>query len=77
MFVDNIGVRYLSPEIARHAGELYAEYLLKNRKKVFKRILTDFIIGAHAEQYGHIFVTWNPSDHNINIPVRTPAEGME
>ena len=55
--------------MARRAGELYAEYLLKNRKRVFKRILPDFIIGAYAEQYRHIFVTWNPSDYNINIPV--------
>lgn len=77
LFVNNIGVRYLSPGIARRAGELYAEYLLKNRKRVFKRILPDFIIGAYAEQYDHIFVTWNPSDYHINIPVRTPAEVME
>ena len=47
LFVNNIGVRYASPGIARRAGELYAEHLLKNRKRVFKRILPDFIIGAY------------------------------
>ncbi len=77
LFVNNIEVRYLSPGISRRAGELYAKHLLKNRKKVFKRILPDFMIGAYAEQYSDIFITWNPSDYSINIPVRTPAEVTE
>jgi len=77
LFVNNIEVGYLSPRISRRAGELYANHLLKNRKKVFKRILPDFMIGAYAEQYSDIFITWNPSDYSINIPVRTPAEVTE
>lgn len=77
LFVNNIEVISLSLGISKRAGELYAEHLLKNRKKVFKRILPDFMIGAHAEQYSDIFVTWNPSDYQITIPVRTPVEVTE
>ena len=75
--VNDIDVKYISLKIAKHAGELYAKYLLKNKKKGFKRILPDFVIGAHAEQYSDIFITWNPSDYDINIPVKTPVEVMD
>jgi predicted nucleic acid-binding protein len=73
--VNDIEVKYLSSKIAKRAGELYAEYLLKN-KKPFKRILPDFIIGAHSEQYSDVLVTWNPSDYNVNIDVKTPLEAI-
>ena len=75
--MNDIEVKHISSKIAKRAGELYAKHLLKNNKKGFKRILPDFVIGAHAEQYSDIFVTWNPFDYNINIPVKTPAEVME
>ncbi len=75
--VNDIEVKHISSKIAKRAGELYAKHLLKNKKKGFKRILPDFVIGAHAEQYSDIFVTWNPSDYDINIAVKTPVEVME
>lgn len=62
---------YLSPNPALEGRRI------KNKKKGFKRILPDFVIGAHAEQYSDIFVTWNPSDYDINIAVKTPVEVME
>ncbi len=66
----------MSAKVAKRAGELYSRYLLKN-KRSFKRILPDFIIGAHAEKHGDVLVTWNPSDYKINLPVMTPAEAIE
>jgi len=75
--VNDIEMKRISSKIAKRAGELYAKHLLKNKKKGFKRILPDFVIGAHAEQYSDIFVTWNPSDYDINIAVKTPVEVME
>ena len=75
--VNDIEMKRISSKIAKRAGELYAKHLLKNKKKGFKRILPDFVIGAHAEQYSDIFVTWNPSDYDIDIAVKTPVEVME
>lgn len=73
--VNNIDVKYTSSKIAKRAGELCAKNLLKNRRSL-KRILPDFIIGAHAEQYSDALVTWNPSDYDINKAVMTPVEVM-
>jgi Predicted nucleic acid-binding protein, contains PIN domain len=75
--VNDIEVEHISSKIAKRAGELYARHLLKNKKNDFKRILPDFVIGAHAEQYSDALVTWNPSDYDINIAVKTPVEVME
>ena len=74
--VNNIEVKYNSSKTAKRAGELYAKNLLKN-KRSFKRILPDFIIGAHAEQHSDILITWNHSDYDINKAVMTPVEVME
>jgi predicted nucleic acid-binding protein len=74
--VNNIGIKYTSSKIAKRAGELYAKNLLKNKRSL-KRILPDFIIGAHAEQYSDTLVTWNTSDYNINKAVSTPVEVMD
>ncbi|MCZ7362370.1 MAG: type II toxin-antitoxin system VapC family toxin [Candidatus Methanoperedens sp.] len=73
--VNNIEVKYTTSKTAKRAGELYAENLLKNKRSL-KRILPDFVIGAHAEQYSDAFVTWNPSDHVINKEVMTPVDVM-
>jgi predicted nucleic acid-binding protein len=73
--VNNIEVKYTSSKTAKRAGELYARNLLKNKRSL-KRILPDFIIGAHAEQYGDVLVTWNPSDFDITRGVMTPVEVM-
>lgn len=73
--VNTIDVKYTSSKTAKRAGELYAKNLLKN-KRLLKRILPDFIIGAHAEQYSETLVTWNPSDYDINKEVMTPVEVM-
>ena len=70
--VNEIEVKHVSLRISKRAGELYAKHLRKN-KTSFKRILPDFIIGAHAEQHSDTFVTWNPSDYDLNIPVMTPS----
>lgn len=73
--VNNIDVKYMSSKTAKRAGELYAKNLSEN-KRLMKRILPDFIIGAHAEQYSGTLVIWNPSDYDINKEVMTPAEIM-
>ena len=73
--VNNVEVKYTSSKTAKRAGELYAKSLFKNKRSL-KRILPDFIIGAHAEQYSDALVTWNPSDYNIHKAVATPAEVM-
>lgn len=71
--VNNIDVKYTSSKTAKRAGESYAKNLRKNKWSL-KRILPDFIIGAHAEHYSDIFVTWDPSDYDINKKVMTPVE---
>src|SRR3972149_992648 len=73
--VNNIEVKYTTSKTSKRAGELYAENLLKNKRSL-KRILPDFVIGAHAEQYSNALVTWNPSDHVINKEVMTPVDVM-
>ncbi|HLB71737.1 MAG: type II toxin-antitoxin system VapC family toxin [Candidatus Methanoperedens sp.] len=73
--VNNIEVKYTSSKTAKRAGELYAQNLMKNNWSL-KRILPDFIIGAHAEQYSDALITWNPSDYDINKEVMTPVEAM-
>ncbi len=73
--VNNIEVKYTTSKTAKRSGELYAKSLLKNKRSL-KRILPDFVIGAHAEQYSDALVTWNPSDHDINKEVMTPVEVM-
>src|SRR3990170_1549184 len=52
----NIEVKYTISKTAKRSGELYTKSLLKNKRSL-KRILPDFVIGAHAEQYGDAFVT--------------------
>ena len=74
--VNNIEVIYNSSKTAKRAGELYVKNLLKNTRSL-KRILPDFIIGAHAEQHSDILITWNHSDYDINKVVMTPVEVME
>ena len=62
-------------DIAKRAGLLYSSYLRKRGKGV-RRILRDFLIGAHAEVYASQLVTWNPEDFRnyLSIEVRTPGE---
>ncbi len=73
--VNNIEVKYTTSKIAKRSGELYVKTLLKNKRSL-KRILPDFVIGAHTEQYGDALITWNPSDYDINKEVMTPVEVM-
>jgi len=74
--VNNIEVKYTSSKIAKRSGELYAKNLTRNKRSL-KRILPDFIIGAHAELHSDALVTWNPSDYDLNKVVKTPTEIME
>ena len=74
--VNEIEVKSPSIKTAKHAGELYSKHLMRN-KKALKRILPDFIIGAHAEKYSDALITWNPADYKIDIPVITPVDVME
>lgn len=73
--VNEIEVKHVSSKISKRAGELYAKHLQKN-KRPLKRILPDFLIGAHSEHQSDILVTWNPSDYDLNIDVMTPVEVM-
>jgi len=74
--VNEIDVKSPSIKTAKRAGELYSKHLMRN-KKTLKRILPDFIIGAHAEKYSDALITWNPADYKIDLPVRTPVDVME
>jgi predicted nucleic acid-binding protein len=74
--VNEIEVKIPSIKTAKRAGELYSNHLRRN-KKTLKRILPDFIIGAHAEKYSDALITWNPADYKIDIPVITPVDVME
>ena len=74
--VNNIEVKYNSSKTAKRAGELYAKNLLKNKRSV-KRILPDFIIGAHSEQHSDILIAWNHPDYDIDKTVMTPVEVIE
>ena len=74
--VHNIEVKYNSLKTTKRAGELYAKNLMKNKRSL-KRILPDFIIGAHSEQHSDALITWNRSDYDINKAVMTPVEVME
>ena len=74
--VNNIEVKYNSSKTAKRAGELCVKNLLKNKRSL-KRILPDFIIGAHAEQHSDAFITWNHPDYDINKAVMTPVEVMK
>jgi len=62
-------------DIAKRAGLLYSIYLRKRGEGV-RRILPDFLIGAHAEVYASQLVTWNPEDFRnyLSIEVRTPRD---
>lgn len=74
--VNKIDIRMAgSLEVAKEAGKIYAKYL-KRRGEGVKRILPDFLIGAHAESYASRLVTWNPEDFKdyLRIEVFTPLE---
>lgn len=65
-------------DIAKRAGQMYAKYL-SERGVSRSGIIPDFLIGAHAESYGDIFVTWNPRDFReyLSIPALTPTKIIE
>ncbi len=74
--VNRIETRMTSSlEVPKRAGEIYATYLRKRGEEV-KRILPDFLIGAHAELYSSRLVTWNPADFEkfLTIDVSTPKD---
>ena len=73
MALTTIEVKYMSSKIAKRTGELYAKFIIKN-KKLLKRILPNFIIGVNAELYSDALITWNPSDYDIDKPVENPLE---
>ncbi|MCL7474467.1 MAG: type II toxin-antitoxin system VapC family toxin [ANME-2 cluster archaeon] len=75
--VNEIDVKYSSSSTMKRSGELYAEYLLRNSRRTIKRILPDFMVGAHSEQHSNVLITWNPSDYHLKIEVMTPEEAME
>jgi len=62
----------ISEKIVKRAGELHAEYIGQRYKR--RRILPDFLIGAYAESFADVFITWNTEDFKLKIPVKTPRE---
>lgn len=78
MSINNIEPHLVATlEVAKRAGQLYARYLGRSRQ-VTGRILPDYLIGAQAENYGDMLVTWNPSDYEqyLEIPVRNPRQAL-
>lgn len=75
--VNEIDVKYSSSRTMKRSGELYAEFLMRNNGRTIKRILPDFMVGAHSEQHSNVLITWNPSDYNLKIDVMTPGEAMK
>ena len=65
----------LTKKLIIRAGELHANYIRRGGKR--KRILADFLIGSYAEKYADVFVTWNPRDFNLKIPVLSPKDVLE
>ena len=77
--VNKIETRMTSSlEVPKRAGEIYATDLTRRRGEV-KRILPDFLIGANAELYSSVLVTWNPEDFKnyLKIDVSTPADVLK
>jgi len=64
------------PTVPEAAGRRYGQRARRARLRApRRRILPDFMIGAHAEHYADAFVTWNPKDfRGLDIPVQTPRE---
>lgn len=78
MSINNIEPHLVSTlEVAKRAGQLYARYLGRSRQ-VTARILPDYLIGAQAENYGDMLVTWNPGDYEqyLEMPVRNPRQAL-
>jgi predicted nucleic acid-binding protein len=58
------------PTIWRRAGQAYAEYVLRRQRLRGgqpRRILTDFLVGAHALQVGAL-ITYDADFYRTNFP---------
>lgn len=56
----------LGREAWRRVGALHADYARRRQRSgggLPRRIVTDFLIGAHAEVSGHALLTLNPADY--------------
>jgi hypothetical protein len=66
----------LGRAVWRRVGEAHGEYIIRRRTSgggLSRRILTDYLIGAHAEVSGLPLLTLNPADYTSfsNLEVLT------
>ena len=64
----------IDEEIWREAGRAYREYARRRVRSgggLPRRILADFIIGAHALVRGYVLLTWNERDYAAAFPKLT------
>lgn len=70
-WVSSFGIRIdweFSRAMWQRIGILHAEYALRRQKSgagLPRRLVTDFLIGAHAEARGHALLTLNPADYSM------------
>ena len=73
-FLERVGItvdKTLPDGLWRRAGEAHAAYHVRRRrqgKKEQRRILTDFLIGAHAVGIGAPLLTFDPKGYRAAFP---------
>jgi|SRR6185312_6332303 len=61
----------IDEKILRLAGEAYQGYVLRRRRShgtLSRRLLTDFLIGAHAESHGYSLLTFDQRGYKAAFP---------
>jgi len=61
----------MDEKMLRRAGEAYQGYVLRRRRShgtLSRRLLTDFLIGAHAELHGYSLLTFDQRGYKAAFP---------